>query len=281
MKSRNGFVSNSSSSSFIVFFKKLPKTVEETKQILWPKSDDNEVLSFDFHDGNDSISCKAAAAIIFEDISKPKVIAHNEYGKPISTPKAIKELLEQLYYVSLNSYEGVLFPYLKRLPYNLKGIIATDEKLKREYVKLYTKVEELFTDSLEIQNKYITSKIGLAPKYKGKTSLNKDGTRRYTDEEIKEYEKLMDEYYLEREKISKSKDYISLSRKNDKEYNKWQRKADKLRKRMVDNDYKALKKTFKGYKICLFNYGDNTRVGAILEYGNTFKNVDHIVINQH
>jgi hypothetical protein len=196
-------------------------------------------------------------------------------------PRAIKELLGQLYHVSLNSYDGVLFPFLKNLPYNLKGIIATDEKLKKELVILAKKINDIFISSIEIENEYIASKIGPIPKYKSETQLNKDGTRRYTDEEVKEYEKLTDEYQLKREETCKSKDYISIQSKKNKEYYKWQRKEDKLRKTIVDNDYKALRKTFKGYKICLFSYGDDTTVGAILERGNTFKNVDHIVINQH
>ena len=35
MKIRNGFVSNSSSSSFVVAFPKMPKDVQELKQILF------------------------------------------------------------------------------------------------------------------------------------------------------------------------------------------------------------------------------------------------------
>jgi len=38
MKIRNGFVSNSSSSSFIVFFKKKPGTVKEIKDYLFPEA---------------------------------------------------------------------------------------------------------------------------------------------------------------------------------------------------------------------------------------------------
>jgi len=41
MKVRNGFVSNSSSSSFIIWAKKLPQTVEEVKDLFWP---DTEVI---------------------------------------------------------------------------------------------------------------------------------------------------------------------------------------------------------------------------------------------
>jgi len=39
MKQRNGYVSNSSSSSFIVGFSEVPKTVEETHSLLFPRGE--------------------------------------------------------------------------------------------------------------------------------------------------------------------------------------------------------------------------------------------------
>lgn len=45
MKIRKGFVSNSSSSSFIVVFDKKPESVEQLKQLMFPSYDDNAVLT--------------------------------------------------------------------------------------------------------------------------------------------------------------------------------------------------------------------------------------------
>lgn len=47
MKFRKGFVSNSSSSSFIIGFKKIPTTVEEVKNLIFPHSDGVPDLYFE------------------------------------------------------------------------------------------------------------------------------------------------------------------------------------------------------------------------------------------
>jgi len=66
MKTRNGFVSNSSSSSFIVGFDTIPKTVEELKKLLF-KND--EILSaYDIE-----LDTQKAADIIFDDIKNQKL----------------------------------------------------------------------------------------------------------------------------------------------------------------------------------------------------------------
>lgn len=50
MKTRNGFVSNSSSSSFIVLFPNKPKTRDELKSMMFPKYDGNERIKSDYCD---------------------------------------------------------------------------------------------------------------------------------------------------------------------------------------------------------------------------------------
>ncbi len=68
MKIRNGFVSNSSSSSFIVAFEKLPESVDETKQMLF--GDDKTVY------WNDEIeSANVIAARVFDNIQATEHIS--------------------------------------------------------------------------------------------------------------------------------------------------------------------------------------------------------------
>lgn len=64
MRARLGFVSNSSSSSFIVAFKEKPKTKEELKKILFG---DLELHSID----DLSMSSSDASEIIFNDFKEP------------------------------------------------------------------------------------------------------------------------------------------------------------------------------------------------------------------
>ena len=78
MKIRNGFVSNSSSSSFLVLFKRLPKSIEETIKALWPNKPDG-CLHLDYYD--DVLSYKEAARIIFGDISRKYVKENGRCSK--------------------------------------------------------------------------------------------------------------------------------------------------------------------------------------------------------
>lgn len=68
MKIRNGLVSNSSSSSFLLFLDKVPKTIEETKEMFFPNEN-----TFDnpYPDQSSCISewpIEKVAKTIFEDI---------------------------------------------------------------------------------------------------------------------------------------------------------------------------------------------------------------------
>jgi hypothetical protein len=61
MKTRNGFVSNSSSSSFVIGFKQKPKSVAEMKRILFGK--DDTVTYYD-----ESLSTDRIADTVYNDI---------------------------------------------------------------------------------------------------------------------------------------------------------------------------------------------------------------------
>jgi len=74
VKKRDGFVSNSSSSSFIVAFKEKPQTKEELKKILFG---DIEIHSF----YDNFLTAEQAAKIIF-----------NDFKEPIGEKEIIKEL---------------------------------------------------------------------------------------------------------------------------------------------------------------------------------------------
>jgi len=65
VKIRNGFVSNSSSSSFVLCFKKKPKNVSEIKEIIWPREENI------FSDSG-FLSVWQAAVSVFEQISDKK-----------------------------------------------------------------------------------------------------------------------------------------------------------------------------------------------------------------
>jgi hypothetical protein len=67
MKVRSGFVSNSSSSSFIVSFEKVPKSKEELKKILF-----GERKEYHYPYGTEFFSTDEVADIVWKDIKKSK-----------------------------------------------------------------------------------------------------------------------------------------------------------------------------------------------------------------
>ena len=63
MKKRSGFVSNSSSSSFLLGFEKLPQSPEELRELLWPS--ETVLECYDYY-----VAIDEAAKIVFHDIKQ-------------------------------------------------------------------------------------------------------------------------------------------------------------------------------------------------------------------
>ena len=82
MKTRTSFVANSSSSSFIVGFKKVPKTVEDVRAALFPKESLNGTRRAEY--GDEGYRILDIAEAVLNNIK-------SKGAKPISSEKAIIE----------------------------------------------------------------------------------------------------------------------------------------------------------------------------------------------
>ena len=79
MKIRNGFVSNSSSSSFVVAFDKIPETCEELRNIMFP---DKEQIIVDFYD---HCSVDEVVQQVLADIKAQEPTSEDEIKDEISS----------------------------------------------------------------------------------------------------------------------------------------------------------------------------------------------------
>ena len=93
MKIRNGFVSNSSSSSFILKFLKLPESVEEVRVLLFGENPPILTSHWD-----EAISTTQVAEIFFKDIQS---------STPLNVDGVVEEVLEEFgYFHRYNLSEG-------------------------------------------------------------------------------------------------------------------------------------------------------------------------------
>jgi len=125
MKVRNGFVSNSSSSSFIVIFPRAPTSAEDLHELLFGK----EHVLFDSYDGDDGDVCShILVRSIWDEIQEQET----------QTEQSATRLTEEL--ASVHSY----------IDFYARPITSTRETYFTDRVKYYndilTSVQKTLTD---------------------------------------------------------------------------------------------------------------------------------------
>lgn len=85
MKTRSGFVSNSSSSSFIVAFSKKVKTKEDVLKEMFPKGERAVICEYGWDDDSKSLDSLTAAELVFDQISKNKPLSKQQIIESISS----------------------------------------------------------------------------------------------------------------------------------------------------------------------------------------------------
>ena len=88
MRVRSGFVSNSSSSSFIVGFAKIPETIEEMRSLLFPDGDHREDIGF--RRDAEYWTPEHVAEKVFQDLTREPDGWHD--GSEASLKKVVEEI---------------------------------------------------------------------------------------------------------------------------------------------------------------------------------------------
>lgn len=138
MKTRNGFVSNSSSSSFIIAFNKKPKNAMELALVLYP---DGEGVS-DLY-GYDPIPALKAATLVQQQI---------EGQKPMTKKQVIEEICSG-YYEGKPDWPFNAGDEVSKEYRNLTGKSIYDEDAAPEWVAKFQKERDKAWKAYETANK--------------------------------------------------------------------------------------------------------------------------------
>lgn len=271
MKKRQGYVSNSSSSSFVVILPRKPKSKKDTQDILFSGKDGG----FSVYD-MDGLSFSQISEIVYNDVKDLKPV----------TEEQLVELFSERYCYSPSNKNctimGIRTDELGGQWYNSSAEFwGTDKKLLYELRDLI--IEEEAKEIARREKKYRIDKDFInkhpRPKYAYRKGTNPDTGKPYTEEEFTIYEKWSKALEAHQKN---SKEYQTIEEEERASWRPRWEKEDKLRRRLAKKDVKALLKKHADKVIYLLGYGDEDgTTGCIMEHGDVFRNIDHIRISQH
>jgi len=261
MKIRTGFVSNSSSSSFIVAFSKKPTNVAEVMTEMFP-NDPNGVVPNPWPGSNDhdeGLSHSQIVVQVLDDIQKE--------SKKLSK----KDLLDELSgrYFMLNDKL-----YCEGAPY-----YALNSKLANEYVDAHNTYEQDRRHFDDVERALILKHVGRQVQYAYKGGTNWSTKQPFTDAEIETYEQ-----YAKKEKAfkDKSKEYIALEKKQRLISNQYYTHQRTVANKLARIDLKKFLNDNKGKFIARFTYSDNDGTFfSLMEHSNIFRNLSNIYVSHH
>ena len=271
MKIRNGFVSNSSSSSFVVAFPKKPKNAKDVQEFMF-KGKEGGLSAYDY----DGLSYAQVSSTVFDDIKRGNAKK--------ATKKDIVEIFNGRYHYYPNNHNVF---WNGRITDEDGG--AWTGKLGRYYgnnQKLMQQLKEVIVEdesrSIELQKEefdMVEKGVGKQPKYAYKGGTDSYTNKPYTDDDIKKQEV----YQKKREHFTKTDEkYLAFNKKKWADNDvKWKKTHD-LSDKIAEEDAQNFMDDNKGKFIFIVSYSDNDgQNGCTMEHGNIFRHVPHVVISQH
>jgi hypothetical protein len=278
MKTRNGFVSNSSSSSFVVAFPKKPKSFEDVHKMMFDGKDGG-IQPYDFVDG---LSYSQIAKRVWDDIKKkPKdKWSHNKVPAKIND---IKEEFANRYYYNVGS--NVYWSVRKNdekggaWSYPIGKYFGSDKTVLNELRDFIIDIEKRRSDIQEKQHIIFKTEFNLkCPPYARKGGKDSNG-KAYTKKQISDYEKYHDALEkFRKENVEYAKLQIELEKIWKEEYRDG--KQGELIDKIAEIDAKAFYNDYKDSFIVILSYADDNGEST-LEHGEIFKNLPHVRISNH
>jgi hypothetical protein len=270
MKTRNGFVSNSSSSSFVVAFPKKPKDAADVWKFMYD-SKDGGISVYDY----DGLSHSQISSTVFNDIK------HGNFKR--ATLKDLIELFSQRYHYAKNViwfHGSIPDEDGGRWSEKLGRYFGFNKGLMEELKRLEDRDRE--EDRKEMAEEHMLIELAGIPEpsihaYKG--GEDPYTHKPYTKSQIAQYDK----YCAAMDKFRKTDPaYLAAEKKRWDVHRKRWDKVDELRKRIAKEDAQNFLDDNKGKFIFIVSYGDgNGANGCTMEHGDIFRKVPHIWVSQH
>lgn len=172
MKTRTGFVSNSSSSSFIIGLSNEPSCVEDVHKELFDTDEVRELEAL--YDGDDTYTTLDVAQQVYEDVS---------IQKPTNLDKGKKAILEN---INSGSFEGMPDYNYKSESYNFRhaykketGIDINDDKTPKEIYEKYMEMCRVEYEQWDLELEQASNR--LLDKYKDRFEGKKIYFLSYSD----------------------------------------------------------------------------------------------------
>jgi hypothetical protein len=273
MKMRHGFVSNSSSSSFVVSFPKKPKTANEVLSVMFNSKQNGIIKPYDHIEGMLHIEI---AEQVFSDIRNKRVKR--------ATLTRLTEIFSTRYYYYIDNlcqwdgrkndqYGGAWASPVGRY-------YGSDAKLLE---KLRTLSVEMAVKDNQIQKEIWAelSKYPIKPPLYASASGTDPKTKKpYTKKQIKTY----NEYSKAKDKwIDNNKVYQALRRKQaNMDRMATYKEERKLSKQIAKIDAQNFLDDNKDKFIFIVEYSDNDGDKCtVMEHGEVFRNVPYVRISHH
>ncbi len=248
MKIRNGFVSNSSSSSFVVVFPKKPKNVEKVFEYMFPGKDKDDTLEY----YGTSLTYIQIASRVYENILNSKKTNLKELAELFSNNYSRYDMNNRI----------SLTPEYNDLLKKLRDLYSEEERKYKEYLQKIRKYDEL------------NGPKPVAFACKGGT--NPQTKKPYTEKEINAYKQFEKDF----QKARKTPQF--------EEIEKWYESTrisydtiSELECKLGLLEANEFLKEHKGKYILKTEYGDSDPIGSLMEHGNIFYNLECVRISHH